>query len=290
MNMPNLSSPTAVAVSHKRSPRNHWLVLLGLVSLPCVVSQAQLILDPSFESGLTGWATSGDTRTVTGTYGITPVDGTSQALITNNELKSPAPVSASALESFLGLAAGSLTGAGNGNAVEGSAIMQQFTATAGQTLTFSWNFATEENTKLKPDWAFNDFGFAMVRPVGQTGDQSNVATLATVKSLVLDIFTANSQILPFGSQAQLDFKTGATGYRTFSYTVPSDGTYVLGIGVLDVGTGGLANIGNSGVLVDNVNLAPVPEPKTWSFAAGLALCAVAVGRRLRSRMVRGAAV
>jgi len=224
MNTSNyLSRLTALARLKHLLTSNSCAVVLGLVSLPCVVGRAQLVVDPSFESGLIGWTTAGDTRTVTSAYGITPVDGNSQALITNNELKTPAPISASALETFLGLSPGSFTAAGNGTAVEGSAILQQISVTAGQTLTFSWNFATEEDVKLAPNWKYNDFSFAMIRPVGTTGDQSNISTLENVQKLVTDIFTANSQILPFGSPAYLDFKTGATGYRTFSFTFPTSG-------------------------------------------------------------------
>jgi len=283
MNTPKISiRPAASDRPMNSNNLNRWLVLLGIVSIPCGIVQAQLVVDGSFESGFTGWELHGDTRIVTGSYGVIPVDGASQALVTNNELKNPAPITAAALETFLGLTPGSFTAAGNGTAVEGSAVLQQFAVIAGQTLTFSYNFLTEENVKLKPTWDFNDFGFAVVKPVGQTGTQADVKTLATVNSLVLDIFTANSQILPFGSQAQVDFRTGATGYRTFSYTFPTTGIYLLGIGVLDVGPGSSANIGNSGVLVDNVNLTAVPEPQTWSMAAGLALCAVAAARRIRS--------
>jgi hypothetical protein len=45
-------------------------------------------------------------------------------------------------------------------AIEGSAIKQTFTANAGQTLSFSWNFLTNESVGNDANPNFNDFAFA----------------------------------------------------------------------------------------------------------------------------------
>ena len=49
---------------------------------------------------------------------------------------------------------------------------------------------------------------------------------------------------------------GETGFATFTVTLPTTGSYTLGIGVVDVGDA----IGLSGLLLDNITLTPPANP------------------------------
>ncbi|GAB4181579.1 MAG: hypothetical protein Fur006_16750 [Coleofasciculaceae cyanobacterium] len=178
------------------------------------------VTNGSFETGnLTGWNTQGNTSIKTTHSGINPTQGTYQALITNGG----GSVSDASLESFLGLSAGALDGMGNGNATEGSAIkLSTLTVAAGTTLTFDWNFLTNEST---PSGTYNDFAFVSINGLKELGD------------------TNSTFVLPSGSVKQ-------TGYKQFSYTFAAAGTYTIGLGVVDVGDKTV----DSSLLVDNVSL------------------------------------
>jgi hypothetical protein len=122
------------------------------------------------------------------------------------------------LEAFLGLSPGSLV-----NGAEGSAIGQSFSANTGDTLSFDWNFLTNEvGTEAVPD-----FAFVVI---------NGLKILADALSATLVLSST-----PFA---------GETGFQTFSFTIPSTGSYVLGVGVVDVNDPFIA----SGLLVDNVRL------------------------------------
>ncbi len=64
--------------------------------------------------------------------------------------------------------------------------------------------------------------------------------------------------------------TGATGWSSFSFDFASAGTHTLGFGVVDVGDYDLT----STLAVDDVRVAPVPEPATvMLMLSGLGLLA-----------------
>ena len=165
-------------------------------------------------------------RIRTSAFGSGPTEGTFEALLSTGGLTVPD----SSLESFLGLARGSLDRLGNGDATSGSAIRQTFTGRAGDILTFDWNFLTNEFT---PESLFNDFSFVSLGLLSELADTR------------FPIFLGSPT--PFNEE---------TGFRTFSFTIPTTGTYVLGLGVTDVEDTTV----DSGLLVDNVRLTPVPEP------------------------------
>ncbi|WP_233501841.1 PEP-CTERM sorting domain-containing protein [Acaryochloris thomasi] len=147
-------------------------------------------------------------------------------------------VSDTDIESFLGLTSGTIDGLGNGDATEGSAIKQTFSGTTGQTLTFDWNFLTNESTPS----SFNDFAFISLFPDGNS-------TLADT----------NSRFPLLGNNVSFNSETG---FNAFSFILPADGDYTLGLGVVDVGD----TVVDSALLVDNLNLGTNGSFETGEFS------------------------
>jgi hypothetical protein len=125
----------------------------------------------------------------------------------------------------------------NLNIKEGSAIKQEIMANAGDTLTFSWNFLTNE----QPSVDYNDFAFFTV------GNSFEILANTLSGNLSSDPLFGFNQ---------------STGYQTGTYTIPMTGTYTLGFGVVDVGPDDLGFYINSALRVDNVQIKAVPEPST----------------------------
>lgn len=213
-----------------------FVSLVGFSTLFGVESSYASIVNGGFETGdFGGWETLGDTSIETSAFGSGPKEGDFQALLRTSSIND------FELEDFLGLPSGSLDALGNGNATEGSAIKQTFTAKAGQVVKFHWNFLTDELDFDDDPLSFNDFAFVSLTSLNELGDTS----LSFMNSLT-----------PFSDE---------TGFEEFSYVIPTTGTYSLGIGVTDVGN----RIFESGLLVDKV--AVTPEP-----ASVLGLLAVSV--------------
>lgn len=216
--------------------------LIGLTSLGVVSpSHAASISNGGFDGDFTDWTTIGDTSIETAEFGSGPIEGAYQALVTNT-----GSASATDVETFLGLETGSLFALGNGNATNGSAIKQTFTAKTGDVVSFSWNFLKEQ----EPDPIYNDFAFASL---------NSLSTLASPLTSSLVAFSAPNST--FNQQ---------TGFQASSFTIQTAGTYTLGLGVVNV----TDTSGNSGLLVDDVSVKPVPEPS--SVLGTLALGAVGV--------------
>ncbi len=201
------------------------LLVAGVLSFAGVQSSQAAIINGSFEDGFTGWETIGNNKIRTENFGSGPTDGNKQSL----SLTSGDAVGQRKLESFLGLESRSLDWLGNGNATEGSAIKQTFTASAGDVISFDYNFLTNEDT---PSSYYNDFAFVTLTGVGELAD-TNSSTVTSLTS--------------FDEE---------TGFATFTQTIEVSGTYTLGIGVVDSGDKKV----KSGILVDNVK--QVPEPLT----------------------------
>lgn len=202
-----------------------YTLALNTFTLPETAPNA-IVLNGGFETGdFTGWITLGETSIETAAFNTAPTEGTYQALLST----AGATFADEILEGFLGLEAGSLNNLSNGNATAGSAIRQIFTAEAGEILTVDWNFLTNE--RVPP--SFNDFSFVSISNLSELSD-----------TLVPSFVTSPT---PFIEE---------TGFQTFSFTIPTTGTYSLGLGVIDTGD----NILDSGLLVDNVTLASVSNP------------------------------
>jgi hypothetical protein len=203
------------------------------------------LLNGGFETGdFTGWTTLGETSIETSAFGSGPTQGTSQASLST----AGAAFAGSIIEEFLGLEIGSLTNFGipldpfrlpngdpfpGGVATQGSAIRQTFTANAGDILTFDWNFLTNETALFPP---LNDFSFVSI---------SSLQDLAGA---------LDQRFQPVISPMTQLFQE--TGFQPFSFTIPTTGTYTLGIGVTDWRD----TTKDSVLLVDNVQIASVPEP------------------------------
>jgi hypothetical protein len=186
--------------------------VVGMTMLGASPSQAA-VLNGDFSSGFSGWETLGNTNASSGAAVLTA--GGSDT---------------SSIESFLGLASGTLSGIGtspNG----GSAIKQLFFATAGTVVSFDWLF--EANDYLP----FNDFSFVSLVPNG--------ANLLSNVAIVGDY--------------------GSSGLQSFSSTIGVTGNYTLGFGVLNA----TDNILNSSLTIDNVSVTPVPTPALLPGLIGL---------------------
>lgn len=228
------------------------ITVFASLALPTTAEAA--IINGGFENGFDSWGRLGDSRVETSAFGSGTVEGNFQAFLSTafNEVVgvdgngreirggNAAPVTfisgiaENSLERFLG----SSQFFGDdflADAIEGSAIKQTFTASAGQTLSFSWNFLTNEAIGNNANPQFNDFAFATLRNNSQ--------------NLFFRLADTTTNFLANGSNTSFFQETG---FNTFAYTLPSDGEYTLGIGVVDVGEATLI----SGLLVDRVQAIP----------------------------------
>jgi hypothetical protein len=212
-----------------------FVSMVGFSTVFSVESSYASIVNGGFETGnFDGWETLGNTSIETSAFGSGPKEGNFQALLQTSSIND------FELETFLGLPSGSLDALGNGNATEGSAIKQTFTAKAGQVVEFHWNFLTDELDFDDDPFSFNDFAFVSLTSLNELGDTS----LSFMNSLT-----------PFSDE---------TGFEKFSYVIPTTGTYSLGIGVTDVDN----RIFESGLLVDKVAVTPEPASVLGLLALG----------------------
>jgi hypothetical protein len=201
-----------------------------------------LLPNGGFETGnFASWSTTGGPNTVqTAAFGIPPTQGTYHALMSN-----ASGVATGTLELFLGVTPGSLNGLGNGTVWNGSAVQQTFFAPAGATLTFDWDFLTNESPG---DTTFDDFAFVAITPVTAGGTLQTLQKVANAGA-----FGPAPGSTGFGSH---------TGYHTFSYTFPADATYTLSVGAVNVGDTAVS----SAVLLDNAQLSSLggqPAEAHW---------------------------
>jgi hypothetical protein len=206
-----------------------FLLAAGALALGVTFARpAQAALsNGGFETGdLTSWSSIGNASVQDSTYGVVPPEGKFQGLLTtgdsslSNGAGGPA-VLASQLDTFLGLAAGTLEGMGGG-ATNGSAMKQTFSATAGDVISFKWDFLTRDSGGL-------DFGFFMLQP--QIPAPTILATSSNAVNPSLTVFS------------------NETGYQTTGpIVIGVTGTYTISFGVVNTGD----TLFNSGLLVDAV--------------------------------------
>jgi len=129
--------------------------------------------------------------------------------------------------------------------------MSQFvTVSAGDVLSFDWNFVTSE---LSQSAIYNDFSFFTI---------NNTAN-----------FLGSRNDSPFNFVSPPAGFDGQTDWANAIFTFTSAGTYQIGFGVFNVGDAGH----NSALLLDNVQIIPGPPILSMITLA----CAVR-GRRRKS--------
>lgn len=277
--------------------------LFGTVSASMLVGLTAIasadFVNGSFETSggsLSGWSKTGDAQVLGASIGDTPTDGTHDALLatqTDSDSNSIDPdvaigigISGSALESFLGQDSGALTAVGNGTAKLGSAITQVLTLSAGDKVTFDYNYLTNQVCYDEPDnfyriptSANDDFSFLSIvngssKEVVKLVDDFygyQVASNAGGFNTGLALASVNN---PFLSE---------TGFLTYTFTAPTSGTYTLGVGVVNATTNPNTNGLNSAVLVDNFHVLPVPEPSSFLGFGVLGVLALTSRKRSQNK-------
>ena len=174
------------------------------------------------------------------------------AVIGGGVARAQSAVSESQLETFLGLSTGSglgtgdLTNLGNGPVMNGSAIMQPITVTAGETLSFNYNFLTNApSPATNPLGALDPFAFVTQPVLTDFADNFSTLTAAPPQSGFL-------------------FQTGT---QSFSETFATGGTYMFGIGVVDVTTDQYT----SALAVSDFAMSSGSFPDRWSTLGNVSI-------------------
>lgn len=228
-------------------------LLATALSLTFAGNAMAAVHNGSFSQGLAGWSTLGDVAVQSGSVLMTTAsvgfedDFPESAGVFNASGNAAADIAAGGFEAFAGLSAGALDTPDF--AYEGSLLKQTFHVNAGDTLSFNWNFFTNEaNTG-------SDYAFISMNGVLTKLASASDATFASV---------------PYAL---------STGASLYSQTFASASTITLTFGVVD-----LTDYNTTSALwLDNVQLtAAVPEPETYAMLlAGLGFI-VASSRRIQS--------
>jgi hypothetical protein len=247
-----------------------------LVALAALATPAHAfgVSNGSFETGgFTDWNTlSSGNQAVLDNTAIcgsatpcsgSPTNGTFGALLTT-----PGTANVSSLETFLGLTPGTLIAS---NVTGGSAVSQTFTLDTAGTLSFNWNFLTNET--LRTPTANNDFASYFLNdasggvPIGSGGIQGGFLTTGVPLGSALGGNLVSSSTQSFDAD---------TGFNTVSLSLLA-GTYTLKFLVADSNDLSVS----SGLLVDNVAFQPVPEPAITSWLG------IVLGLGVSARIQRG---
>jgi len=239
-----------------RSPR---LACSALSLLLVATIQAQ-VTNGGFETGnLTGWTSTG-TAAVQGTFNSqAPNQGSFQAVIRTPQggttLKAP-------LESFLGLASGSLDAFGTiagGFNNGGSAIKQAaITVAAGAMIQFAWNFLPNGSNSVQ-----NDSLLMVLHLASVTANSSAVTQLDRVSNH------------PTGMPS---------GYSLFTTGPLAAGTYLLAFVAFDIEQpAGQVNFQRPDALIDSVSVINPTAPGVPDSGGTIALLGLAGGAMLLMR-------
>lgn len=231
-------------------PLKTWLLLTALCAVSTPLFAQDAVTNGGFETGtLSGWTLVGSGHTSTASIGVTPTAGTYQGFIeTTGNFTALAP----AVVTSLGVSGPAILGLGAGTPTNGTGLSQDVTVSAGDVLSFDWNFLTDE---LDEEATYNDFAFFTI--------DSAAFLLASRNSSTFDLVSP-----PAGFDGQ-------TLWATQNYTFTSAGVHKIGFGVFNVGDTGH----NSVLLIDAVSI-PVPEPTSIVLlGGGMALAILRFGRK-----------
>lgn len=223
---------------HNKSKRGLALSAIVALGLAAAMPARAAIVNGGFEGfpDFTGYTTIGNTSIQLANYKA-PVEGTQQALLSNNTNPVPGATGATtnigSLDAFVNLAAGALEGQG---AKSGSAVKQSFTANAGDKVSFSTDFLTNEVRNA-------DFAFYTLQLGASAATQTLLGTAGVTPTVATNILDDVSS----------DFNK-ETGYTTTTITLAAGGTYTLAFGVMNFAD---TNV-TSGLLVDAISLAAGP--------------------------------
>lgn len=204
-----------------------------------------------FSSGLTGWNTLGDVAVQSGAALMTTAsvdfEDDFPAVAGAFNASGVAAADIAVIETSLGLAAYALDLNAVDSASEGSLLKQIFNVDAGDTLSFDWNFFTNEGVGA-------DYAFVSIN--------GNVTTLASVAAADVAGVTY----------------AWSTGVTAFSQVFAAATTVDLAFGVVDRSDYTVT----SALTIDNVTViaAPVPEADTYALMGlGLGLVGLLARRR-----------
>ncbi len=283
--------------------KSHWKrVSVGLLIFAgAAVPLPGPLVDGTFSNGLTGWNIAGYAAAVGAQGNVTPVGSSFQALIASGsgcESEDPphaaavakkarhlspksakpkfecgsidvADVPEATLEADLGLPAGAIHTAlpNNYPPTDGSAIWQTFSATAGTSVTFYWNFATDEVVPTQWDAALYSF---------QVG--SNPAQVFELAD------TTQSTKLNQNIGASPYFVV-MTGYKQVTIPITTTGTYTIGFIAMQTGDDEVASGTYISSVVSGTSTTPstTPIPASWTLAlTGLAFVTLVLAFRQRA--------
>ncbi|MDX2272826.1 MAG: hypothetical protein NW237_12905 [Cyanobacteriota bacterium] len=210
-------------------------------------SETQLgsVANGSFETcDFTDWQTIGDVSIQQDIFDSSPSDGECQVLLSNrpDPLSDTDPfsdeeaVTITQLTAFLGISTSALDSLlDQPPAGEGSAIRTSFQASDGQALSLDWNFLTME---LEQNQVADDSIFITISPLFSSPQK--LAGVIDYSS----VFEESDSVF-----------ARATGFVRYTSPPLEEGTYILGVGIVDGGiaTGSDQNV-DSAVLVDRIQL------------------------------------
>jgi hypothetical protein len=237
------------------------------VTLLAMAPAGRAAVVEGFESGTTG-TNIGDVSNRTPTYGpAVPQEGNRMLLLTtiNTSLDAGTQQSGTGADTaanqatFAGTAIGNLrnTKAGqlpSATARDGSAFKLVLGAlNVGDQITFNYNFLTSDSNDTT-----NDFAYYALN--GNVGNPSFADT-------------ANATLV-FGGGTPFNLQSG---WGTVTIDIATATNYTLVIGVADAAN----SAGASGLLIDNISVAPIPEPSTFGLIVAGAISFAAVRRRMK---------
>jgi len=248
------------------------------------IAKAGPFIDPSFEDGaLSGWITLGDVSLQTAASGDSPTDGSHAVLLTTISGEG-VPFSATPalddvspfFDTFLGIPLVDRPAFGFGTSVVG----QFASLLAGQSVVFDYNFLSTGG-----DY-FVDAPFLYVATLPTT----NPGPFQLLTSARGGLLSGKPSLTSFPDPVPSSFDMCAhdpnhaacttleSGWLTYSWTAPADGTYGVFFGV----TEDFDPLVASGALYDNVRVVSAAEPGSGGLLAiVLAIALIALLRRRR---------